>query len=334
MDLCIIEGDGIGHEVIPAAIEVLKHLIPNLNIHIGYAGWSTFQETGTPLPEETIELAKKCKAILYGASTTPAQQPDGYFFPIVRLRQELNTYANIRPTRYMPVPTARAGVDLVVVRENTEDLYFGEDLIQTQDEVGTATKMITRVATERISHTAYKMASLVNKRRVTIVHKANVMPNTDGLFLRVAKETAREYPNLIIDDLLVDTAAYWMVKDPSRFEIILAPNLYGDILSDMAAAWGGGIGLAPSLNWGNDSAIAQPVHGSAMDIAGKEIANPTAMILSAALLIRYYWRLPEVAIRIERAVAKVFEDHFYTADIYSEQSVSTSRFTELICSKL
>jgi homoisocitrate dehydrogenase len=332
--LCVIEGDGIGHEVVPAAVQVLQQVIPNLDIHTANSGWDTFQETGNALPTETVELAQECGAVLFGACSSPSYPVEGYSSPIVKLRRIMETYANLRPTRYLPVPTSREGVDLVVVRENTEDLYIGDEHTAADGNTGTATKRITRKATERIAHTAFRLAKVEKRERVTIVHKGNVLPQTDGLFRRVAYEISHGYPEIETDELLVDTAAYWMVKEPTRFDIIVTPNLYGDILSDMAAAWGGGLGLAPALNLGDKVAIAEPVHGSAPDIAGKGIANPTATILSIAMMVRHHWEQPEVADAIEDAVYTSLNDGGYTSDIMSSNSISTQAFTDSVCDKL
>ena len=280
MKLCVIEGDGIGREVVPAAVRVLRQVLPELEVAAADAGWDTFQDTGDALPQITVDLAKESQAVLFGACSSPPYPVTGYSSPIVKLRRLMETYANLRPTCYLPVPTAREGVNLVVVRENTEDLYIGDEQTAEGGDMGTATKRITRYATERIAHTAFRLAQIEGRRRVTIVHKGNVMPQTDGLFRRVAYEISSAYENIETDELLVDTAAYWMVKEPTRFDIVLTPNLYGDILSDMAAAWGGGLGLAPAINLGEEVAIAEPVHGSAPDIAGKGLANPTAASLA------------------------------------------------------
>ncbi len=334
MELCVIEGDGIGHEVVPAAINLLQKLFPNIKIHHAEAGWDTFERQDTSLPDETIALAKQVKTVLFGACSSPSFPVEGYYSPIIRLRRELDCYANLRPTQYLPVPTAREGVDLLVVRENTEDLYIGDEHTTSSGNTGTATKRITRAATERIAHLAYQLARLSDRRLVTIVHKGNVLPQTDGLFRRVAYEVAEQYPDIETDELLVDTAAYWMVKEPTRFDVILTPNLYGDILSDMAAGWGGGLGLAPALNIGHDVAIAEPVHGSAPDIAGKGRANPTAIFLSVAMMVRYHWKQPDIAEKIEHAVTQTLEDGDYTMDIHSEGAISTDEFTEHVISYL
>ena len=334
MKLCVIEGDGIGREVVPAAVCVLRRLFPELDIVPADAGWCTFEATGEALPEETVNIAKEAKAVLFGACSSPSYAVEGYSSPIVSLRKKMETYANLRPTRYLPVPTAREGVDLLVVRENTEDLYIGDEQTKDAGDTGTATKRITRSATELIAHKAFQLARSEGRGRVTIVHKGNVLPQTDGLFRRVAYEVSHEYDDIETDELLVDTAAYWLVKEPTRFDIILTPNLYGDILSDMAAAWGGGLGLAPALNLSEEVAIAEPVHGSAPDIAGKRVANPTAAILSAAMLVRHHWQMPEIADRIDRAVYEALSEGEHTADILAGSGVSTEDFTDVICSKL
>ncbi len=334
LELCLIEGDGIGREIVPAAIRVLEIIAPDVVVHPSKAGWECFQSCGTPLPDATLDEAARCRAVLIGAVSSPAYPVDGYFSPVVSLRRALHTFANLRPVRHLPVPTSREGVDLLVVRENTEDLYIGHEHTEDEGRRGIAEKVITREATERVARLAYDLATRADRRKVTIVHKANVLQQSDGLFRRVALEVAGYYPEIVTDELFVDTAAYWMVKDPSRFDVILTPNLYGDILSDMAAAWGGGLGLAPSLSLGNGAAIAEPIHAHAGDIAGMGLANPTATILSLAMLLDHHWRRPEAARRIEQAVHATFSEGDHTIDIYSEGAISTAEFTERVCAHL
>ncbi len=334
MEICVIPGDGVGQDVIPEAVRVLQAVLPDVEIHIAPAGYEHLQSHGTPLPQATQDLAMRCKAVLFGAADSPSFPVEGYFSPIIALRQCLETYANVRPTRYLPVATSRFGVDLVVVRENTEDLYVVDENTDPTGDRSTAQKIITRGATERVARLTYELAQQANRERVTIVHKANILPQSDGLFRRVALEVAEDYPEIETDELLVDTAAYWMVKEPSRFDMILTQNLYGDILSDMAAAWGGGLGTAPALNLGNHTAIAEPVHGSAPDLAGRGIANPTAAILSLAMLIRHHWKLPEVAQRIQNAVRRTFENGDHTSDIHMDNAMRTQQFTDRIIANL
>lgn len=334
MELCVIEGDGVGHEVVPAAVRVLQAVVPQVEIHYADAGFEHLQAHGTPLPQATIDAVMETRTVLFGAANSPSYPVEGYYSPIIRLRQMLHTYASIRPTRYLPVPTARAGVDLMVVRENTEDLYVVDETTDEEGQTSTAQKLITRRATERVSRRAYELARTAMREKITIVHKANILPQSDGLFRRVALEIAEEYPDIETDELLIDTAAYWMVKDPTRFDIILTSNMYGDILSDMAAAWGGGLGMSPTLNIGDDAVIAEPVHGAAPDIAGRGIANPTATILSVALLLRHHWQQYEAAQRIEDAVRRTLEKGGYTFDLGSDGSLSTTAFTQRVIAHL
>lgn len=331
MQVCVVYGDGIGREVVPAAVSVLEALLPDVDILYAEAGAAVYRRTGVALPEETLQKARQAKTVIFGATSN---FDEDYLPPIVQLRRDMQTYTNLRPARYLPVPTSRPGVDLIVVRENTEDLYVGQE---TEEDYGNrivAQKVITRGATQRAAEYAYKLAIEDGRHKVTIVTKANVLPQSDGLFRRVALEVAANYPEIETDELLVDTAAYWMVKEPTRFDLILTPNLYGDILSDMAAAWGGGIGLAPSLNIGEGVAIAEPVHGSAPDIAGQGVANPTASILSVAMLLRHHWKKRREAQLVEDAVRAALTDGLYTSDVHAQDSVSTEAFTERVISKL
>jgi homoisocitrate dehydrogenase len=334
LNRCVVEGDGIGHEVIPAAVQVLKTVLEDVIVYKADAGWDCFVEQGDSLPDETLHLAQECGAVLFGAAASPSYPVEGYSVPVVRLRRGLQTYANLRPTRYLPVPTAREGINLLVVRENTEDLYIDHQHTEDEGRTGISEKVITRAATERVARKTYELARLTGRSRVTIVHKASVLTHSDGLFRKVALEISADYPEIVTDELLVDTAAYWMVKDPTRFDVILTPNLYGDILSDMAAAWGGGLGLAPSLNIGDDVAIAEPVHGCAPDIAGRGIANPTAAILSIAMLLRHHWYRRDLARKVEDAVRAALNEGSHTADIYPESALSTQVFTERVCAHL
>ena len=332
LELCVIEGDGVGHDIIPAVLQVLKIVAPDVVVRPAVAGWEFFQQHRIPLPEATIEEALRCRAVLIGAIAAPPYPVEGYFSPVVSLRRALQTYANLRPTRYLPVPTSRLGVDLLVVRENTEDLYIGHEHTENEGRMGIAEKVITREATERVARLAYELASKTGRRKITIVHKANVLQQSDGLFRRVALEIAGYYPEIMTDELFVDTAAYWMVKDPSRFDVILTPNLYGDILSDMAAAWGGGLGLAPSVSVGDQVTMAEPIHSGSGETQGQ--ANPTAALLSLAMLLEHQWGRGDAARRIEGAVQAALRDGDYTVDIYTDGALSTTDFIQRICACL
>ncbi len=302
--LCVIEGDGIGKEVIPAAVQILREVIPDLETIPGEAGWECFLKHSTSVLPETLQTIRDCGAAIFGAVSSPSKKVEGYRSAILTMRQELDLYTNLRPVKSLPGLSARDNIDLLIVRENSEGLYSGRE--QSDGETAIAERVITRRASERIGKIALELALSEHRKRVTIVHKANILSVTDGLFRdtvrRVAKEMGAEANGLVVDELLVDNAAFQMISSPEKFDVLVTTNLFGDILSDEAAHWCGGMGLAPSINLGNGLAIAEPVHGSAPDIAGKGIANPIAAILSAALLVRYTWNLPEVANRIENAV--------------------------------
>jgi homoisocitrate dehydrogenase len=329
--LCVIAGDGIGQEVVPAALSVLQAVVPDLEIEHAQAGWGTFQETGDSLPQTTIETARRCKAVLFGAVASPSYRVDGYRSTILSLRKALDTFANLRPTR--SGPGAPPNIDLLIVRENSEGLYIGKERATVDGAV--AERLITRAGSERIAVAAFEAARRDGRRRITVIHKANILPLSDGLFRDSARKVGSDYPEIEVDELLVDAAAYWLARDPARFDVLLAPNLYGDILSDLAAAWSGGLGVAPSLSLGTEAALAEPVHGAAPDIAGQGIANPAGAMLSTAMLARYWWDRPEVAEKIERALERAFADGFHTPDlVLANEAVNTSEFTSSVLERL
>lgn len=309
--LCVIEGDGIGREVIPAAVRVLRAVLPDLETAPAEAGWDCFQRRGVSVPPETLETIRSRGAALFGAVSSPARKVNGYRSAILTLRQELDLYANLRPVRSLPRVSPRGGINLLVMRENTEGLYAGRERLEAGGETAIAERVITRAASRRLAERTLWLMRSTGRRRLTIVHKANVLPLTDGLFRdtvrQVVEETGRQGYHVAVDEMLVDIAALRMAAEPERFDVIITTNLFGDILSDEAAYWMGGMGLAPSLNWGDGVALAEPVHGSAPDIAGQGIANPLAAILSAALLARYAWGRAEAAGRIESAVDAALE---------------------------
>jgi homoisocitrate dehydrogenase len=309
--LCVIEGDGIGKEVIPAAVRVLRAAIPEIEIYLAQAGWECFQRQGVSVPAETLETVRACGAALFGAVSSPARKVEGYRSAILTLRQELDLYANLRPVRTLPHVSSRAGIDLLIMRENTEGLYVGRERLEERGKTAIAERVITRRASERLARRTLELMRASGRKHLTIVHKANILPLTDGLFRDtvgdVVEEQRRAGFAVEVDELLVDSAAFKLASEPEGFDTIITTNLFGDILSDEAACWCGGMGLAPSINWGSSVALAEPVHGSAPDIAGKGVANPIAAILSAALLARYAWNIPQAANRIERAVETALE---------------------------
>ncbi len=330
--LCVIEGDGIGREVIPAAVKVLKAALPDLEPVRAEAGWECFLQCGAAAPEETLAAVRECGAALFGAVSSPSHKVEGYRSAILTLRQGLDLYANLRPVRSLPGVSPRGDVDLVIVRENTEGLYAGRE--RMEGNMAVAERVITRSASYRIGRRAAELVQSGRRKRLTIVHKANILPLTDGLFRDSVREAAHqvrgESQAWSIDELLVDTAANQIASRPQALDVLVTTNLFGDILSDEAAHWCGGMGLAPSLNWGEAAAIAEPVHGSAPDIAGQGIANPIAAILSAALLARYFWELPEVAACIETAVSRALEEDATLA----AQGAPSASITQAILNQL
>ncbi|MDX1412829.1 MAG: isocitrate/isopropylmalate dehydrogenase family protein [Candidatus Promineifilaceae bacterium] len=302
-ELCVIPGDGIGKEVVPAAVAILEAVIPDLDMVFAEAGWECFLTCGSAVPESTLETIQSCGAALFGAVSSPSHAVRGYRSAILVIRQSLDLYANVRPVRSWPKISPRSGVDMIIVRENSEGLYVGRERL----EGGTAVteRVITRKASFRIGNKALNLGITQQRQKVTIVHKANVLTFSDGLFRDAVRDAISD--ELAVDELLVDAAAYRLMGQPESFDVVVTTNLYGDILSDAAAHWGGGLGMAPSLNWGDQIAVAEPVHGSAPDIAGKGVANPIAAILSGALLARYVWGNTTAADRIENAVAQALD---------------------------
>lgn len=295
----LIPGDGIGPEVALAARRVVDASGAQIDWHVEEAGEAQMAREGTPLPERTIESVARDRVALKGPITTPVGS--GFRSVNVALRKKFDLYANVRPVRTFPgVQSRYEGVDLVVVRENTEDLYAGiEHMIG--DYAAESIKLITRRGSERIARYAFDYALRNGRHKVTAIHKANIMKCTDGLFLDTVRAVAAEYPQIEFTDEIVDAACMHVVQRPEAYDVLVLPNLYGDIMSDLCAGLVGGIGLAPSANIGADCAIFEAVHGSAPKHAGKNDANPTALILSAAMMLRHLGET-EAAGRIEGAV--------------------------------
>jgi homoisocitrate dehydrogenase len=331
--VCVIPGDGVGREVIPAALTVLRAALPGVGVVEAEAGWATFQKTGSALPPETLAAVRACGAVLFGAVASPSHPVEGYRSPIVALRRELDVFANLRPLRGWPGGIGDERLDLWVVRENTEGLYAGRE--RSEGDKAISERVITRGGSARVARAAFRLAQ-ERGRRVTVVHKANVLRVGDGLWREACLAVADEHPGVARDEGLVDAVAYHLVRDPARYDLLLCPNLYGDILSDLAAGIGGGLGMAPSLSLGNGHAIAEPVHGAAPDIAGQGVANPIGAILSLALLARHHWGAVEAADAIERAVGGALADGFYTPDIAppGAEWVGTKALAERIAGRL
>lgn len=306
--IALLPGDGIGQEVVPAARRVLEALPLAFHFVPLEAGWAVFERTGTALPPGTSEAIRSCDGALFGATQSPSTKVEGYSSPILALRKQLDLYANLRPVVSMPVPGSRPDIDLLIVRENTECLYVRQERLEDGGATAIAQRVITRRASERIARRAFELArqrragrSAQRRSLVTVVHKANVLSLTDGLFRETALAVAREYPDVEVEDQIVDSMIYRLIREPERYDVVVAPNLYGDILSDAAAALVGGLGLAPSANVGDNFALVEPVHGSAPDIAGQGVANPVAAILAAAQLLEFLGE-PGAARRVQEAV--------------------------------
>ena len=281
--ICLIPGDGIGQEVIPAAAEMLAALQLDLRTKTMAAGWECFKETGMALPDETLQAVRNSSATLFGATSSPNGGADAYRSPILDLRQNLNLYANLRPVQSLPIAASRPNIDLLIVRENTEGLYVRRERCIDPD-TAIAERVISRPASARIARVAVQQAQR-RRGRLTIAHKANVLTLTDGLFRQTVQDIAAQAAGIQVDERLVDALAHDLVRTPEAFDVIVAPNLYGDILSDLASALVGGLGVAPAANAGAGCVVYEPVHGSAPDIAGQGIANPTAALLSLALML-------------------------------------------------
>jgi isocitrate dehydrogenase (NAD+) len=299
----LIPGDGVGPEVIEAARRVVEATGVAVEWEMQDAGAEAIAKYGTPLPEGLLESIHRNRVALKGPITTPIGE--GYRSVNVAIRQALDLYANLRPVKWLPgVPSRFEGVDLVVVRENMEDLYSGIEHEVIPDQAAEAIKIITRRASERVARFAFQYAQDHGRRKVTAVHKANILKLTDGLFLRVAREVAKDYPDIEFEDRVVDNMCMQLVRKPELYDVLVMPNLYGDILSDLAAGLVGGLGVVPSANIGDHLAVFEPVHGSAPKYAGQDKVNPTAAILSAGLMLRHLGE-GEAAARIERSVAMV-----------------------------
>jgi isocitrate dehydrogenase (NAD+) len=299
----LIPGDGIGPEVTSATRRVLEATGVEFDWDVQDAGADVMDKYGTPLPESVLESVRANKVAIKGPITTPVGS--GFRSVNVALRKALDLYANVRPARTMKgIPVCHQGLNLVVVRENTEGLYAGIEHDVIPNEAAESIRIITRRASERIVRFAFEYARANGRRQVTAVHKANILKMTDGLFLRVAREVAEDYPDIEFGDRIVDAMCMLLVQKPQKYDVLVMPNLFGDIVSDLCSGLVGGLGVAPGANIGDDLAVFEPVHGSAPKYTGKNRVNPTATILSGALMLRHLDE-PEAAGRVEAAVAAV-----------------------------
>jgi isocitrate dehydrogenase (NAD+) len=299
--IAVIRGDGIGPEITDATLRVLDALAAGLEYEFVEAGLAAQAAQGDLLPAATLEAIGRRRVALKGPLTTPV---GGGFTSInVELRKRFDLYANVRPARSFPNTRARyQDVDLITVRENTEGAYGAEGQVLSADgEQAQSLIRTTRRGCERIVRYAFDLARRAGRRRVTVVHKANILKTTSGLFLRVAREVAQEFPEIECREMIVDNACMQLVMDPAQFDVIVTTNLFGDILSDLCAGLVGGLGLAPGANIGTEAAIFEAVHGSAPDIAGKGVANPCALLLAAAMMLEHIGKA-EQAQRVRKAI--------------------------------
>jgi len=326
----LIPGDGIGPEITEAVTSILKAAGAQIEWDIQTAGADVIEKEGTPLPDRVIDSIKKNKTALKAPVTTPIGK--GFRSVNVTLRKTLDLYANLRPCRNIDgIKTRFDNVDLVIVRENTEDLYAGIER-QIDEDTAESIKIITRKASLRIAEAAFSYAVKNNRSMATAVSKANICKLTDGLFLNCARETAEKYPQIEYNEILVDNLCMQLVQKPEKFDVLLLPNLYGDIVSDLCAGLIGGLGVAQGANIGLDAAVFEPVHGSAPDIKGQNKANPSAMLLSAIEMLKHI-NQTDTAARIEKALFKTLkEGKFLTPDLNG--SASTQEFTQEIIKNL
>ena len=328
----VLTGDGIGPEIVSATIKILEVLDCGLEFDYALAGGEALKQGLDLVPEETLEKIAQHPVALKGPITTPIGR--GFSSVNVSLRQHFDLFANVRPALSIPGATMRySDIDILVVRENMEGLYSGVGHTRSEDgERAELRSVVTRKGSSRVIRHAFKLAEQMRRRKVTVVHKANIMKSTSGLFLEVAREIAREFPAIEFEEMIVDNCAMQLVMNPHRFDVIVTTNLFGDILSDLCAGLVGGLGLAPGANIGDERGIFEAVHGSAPDIAGQNIANPTALLLASAMMLDYL-DMNEVSNRIRAAVRQVIgEGKTLTPDLGG--SASTDAYTEALIGKL
>lgn len=327
--ITLINGDGIGPEITEAVVKILKASGAKINWDWQTAGADVIEDEGTPLPPRVLESIKVNKVALKAPVTTPIG--NGFRSVNVQLRRALDLYANVRPCKNIPGVKAKyENVDLVIIRENTEGLYSGLEHMIDKNTAETI-KLITRKASDRICRYAFDFAVKHKRKQVCVATKANICKLSDGLFLECFRNVASEYPKIATKEILVDNLCMQLVQDPTQFDVLVMPNLYGDIVSDLAAGLIGGLGVAQGANIGLYGAVFEPVHGSAPDIKGKGIANPTAMLLSAIEMLRYIEE-NKYADKIEKALFKTLEGGKFTPDLGGE--CTTTQFADAVISNL
>jgi len=330
--ITVIPGDGIGPSIIESAIQILTHAGCDFDYEYADAGLVALEKHGELLPQATLDLIEKNKVSLKGPLTTPV---GGGFTSInVSLRKKFNLYANVRPViSFKGTKSRYENIDIITVRENTEGMYSGAGQKRSDDNNSAeAMSIVTRDGAERIVKFAFELARQEGRKKVTIIHKANILKSTSGLFLEVARDVAARYPDIQSEEMIVDAACMNLVMYPERFDVMVTTNLFGDILSDLCAGLVGGLGMAPGANIGDGAAIFEAVHGSAPDIAGKNIANPTSVILASIQMLEYLG-MQDKAERIREAVRATIESgDRVTRDLGG--TASTSEFTQSIIDRL
>lgn len=330
--IAVIKGDGIGPSVVEAAIQVLDKVGCDYSYIFADAGSTGLEKRGSLIPEETISAIEKSRIVLKGPLMTPIGE--GFTSVNVSLRQMFNLYANVRPAISFEGTSARyKDVDIITVRENTEGMYSGVGQSLSDDrEVAKATSLITRGGARRIATFSYELARKEGRRKVTIVHKANILKSTSGLFLHTAREVAEAFPDIETQEMIVDNTCMQLVMNPAQFDVILTTNLFGDIISDLCAGLVGGLGMVPGANIGKDCAIFEAVHGSAPDIAGQNIANPSSMILAAVQMLQHLGEFEKA-----ESVLAALRDTIKSGDRTTRDlggSHGTTEFTEAVLSRL
>lgn len=330
--ITVIPGDGIGPSIIKSALEILDKLDCGFEYDFADAGLTALEKGKELIPEETLSLIKTNKVVLKGPLTTPIGQ--GFTSVNVTLRQAFDLYANVRPVRtFEGVKSRYENIDIIIVRENTEGMYSGEgQTIDKEDGHAEAKSIITKEGSERVIRFAYEFARREGRKKITTVHKANILKTTSGLFLNTAREIAKDYPDIESNDLIVDNCCMQLVMHPEKFDMIVTTNLFGDILSDLCAGLVGGLGMAPGANIGNNVAIFEAVHGSAPDIAGKNIANPSSVLLACELMLNHL-NFPTKAAWLYVALREtIAQGDCLTPDLGGK--ASTTEFTKAVLGRL
>ena len=329
--ITLIPGDGIGYEISESLVKIFDAAKVPVEFETENAGSDVYEKTGELIPESLYESVERNKIAIKGPITTPIGK--GFRSINVYLRKKYDLYTNFRPSRNLPgIETRYDNIDLAIFRENTEGIYIGEEKYENEEKTSAiAVKRITRKGSERIIRSAFEYAKNNGISKVTVVHKANILKFTDGMFLDIAREISKEYENIELEELIIDNMCMQLVTNPERFKVIVTMNLYGDILSDLVAGLVGGLGVAPGANIGDDIAIFEAVHGSAPDIAGQNKAIPLALLLSSIEMLKYL-KLDDFAKNIEKAILKTLTDGCKTADL--DGNATTTEFTDKIIENL